>query len=37
VSFPQRFGSALNPHLHLHRRVTDGVFTEDSGSKVAAS
>ena len=27
VSFLQRFGSSLNPHLHLHDVATDGVFT----------
>ena len=26
VSFIQRFGSSLNPHLHLHDVATDGVF-----------
>lgn len=26
VSFLQRFGSSLNPHLHLHAVATDGVF-----------
>lgn len=31
VSFPQRFGSALNAHLHLHCCVTDGVFSEAGG------
>jgi hypothetical protein len=31
LSFPQRFGSALNAHLHLHCCVTDGVFSEASG------
>ena len=31
VSFPQRFGSALNTHLHLHVCITDGVFSETDG------
>jgi hypothetical protein len=31
VSFPQRFGAALNAHLHLHCCVTDGVFSEAGG------
>jgi hypothetical protein len=26
VSFLQRFGSSLNPHLHVHDVITDGVF-----------
>ena len=26
ISFPHRFGSALNHHVHLHACVTDGVF-----------
>jgi hypothetical protein len=26
ISFPNRFGSALNHHVHLHACVTDGVF-----------
>jgi hypothetical protein len=26
ISFLHRFGSALNHHVHLHARVTDGVF-----------
>jgi hypothetical protein len=31
VSFPQRFGSALNAHLHLHCCITDGVFSQTDG------
>jgi hypothetical protein len=31
VSLPQRLGAALNAHLHLHCRVTDGVFSEAGG------
>ena len=31
VSFPQRFGSALNTHLHLHVCIADGVFSEVGG------
>jgi hypothetical protein len=31
VSFPQRFGSALNAHTHLHCCVTDGVFSQSGG------
>jgi hypothetical protein len=31
VSFPQRFGSALNAHTHLHCCVTDGVFSRVEG------
>jgi hypothetical protein len=26
VSFLHRFGSALNHHVHLHARATEGVF-----------
>ena len=29
VSFPHRFGSALNPHFHFHLVVLDGIFSED--------
>jgi hypothetical protein len=29
ISFPQRFGSSLNPHFHFHVLAVDGVFSED--------
>jgi hypothetical protein len=29
VAFIHRFGSALNPHLHFHCVVTEGVFEPD--------
>ena len=32
VSFPQRFGSSLNPHFHFHVLALDGVFSEDHES-----
>ena len=32
VSFPQRFGSSLNPHYHFHVLALDGVVSEDSAS-----
>jgi hypothetical protein len=32
VSFVHRFGSALNPHMHFHGCVFDGVFEADSAS-----
>jgi hypothetical protein len=28
VTFPQRFGSSLNPHFHFHLLAVDGVFSE---------
>jgi hypothetical protein len=31
ISFLQRFGSALNHHVHLHACVTDGVFVPAAG------
>jgi hypothetical protein len=31
VSFPQRFGSALNAHTHLHCCIPDGVFSHVDG------
>ena len=31
VSFPQRFGSALNAHTHLHCCIPDGVFSQVDG------
>ena len=34
VSFVQRFGSALNAHVHFHCCVIDGVFTEDGDGQV---
>ena len=35
VSFRRRFRSALNPHVHLHAWVTDGVFEQSAdGSSV---
>ena len=32
VSFLHRFGSALNPHMHFHCCVFDGVFDTDPES-----
>jgi hypothetical protein len=32
VSFPQRFGSALNVHTHLHCCIPDGVFSQVVGA-----
>ena len=32
VSFIQRFGSTINPHLHYHCAVIDGVFSEYDGA-----
>lgn len=29
VSFVQRFGASLNPHLHFHTCLVDGVFSAD--------
>ena len=29
ISFPQRFGSSLNPHYHYHVRALDGVVSGD--------
>lgn len=29
VSFPQRFGSSLNPHYHYHVLALDGVVSGD--------
>ena len=29
VSLPQRFGSSLNAHFHVHVLAPDGVFSED--------
>ncbi|MGH7469081.1 MAG: transposase [Longimicrobiales bacterium] len=34
VSFRHRFGSALNPHFHLHEVVLDGVFSEEPDGSV---
>jgi Putative transposase len=34
VSFPQRFGSALNPHFHYHLLAIDGVFSEETPDEV---
>jgi hypothetical protein len=34
VSFVQRFGSALNAHVHFHCCVIDGVFTAGEGEQV---
>ena len=34
VSFVQRFGSALNAHVHLHCCVIDGVFAVGQGEQV---
>jgi Putative transposase len=36
VGFPQRFGSSLNLHVHLHTLALDGVFekTDDGGVRV---
>jgi hypothetical protein len=34
VSFPQRFGSSLNPHFHYHVLAIDGVFSEEPYGKV---
>jgi hypothetical protein len=31
LSFPQRFGSALNAHTHLHCCIPDGVFSQKGG------
>ena len=31
VSFIHRFGSALNPHIHFHCCVIDGVFSNSDG------
>jgi len=31
VTFVQRFGSALNLHVHFHSLAPDGVFTDDGG------
>jgi len=32
VSFPQRFGSALNAHTHLHICMSDGLFSAEGGA-----
>jgi hypothetical protein len=29
ISFPQRFGSSLNPHFHFHVLALDGAFGEE--------
>src|SRR5690606_18819866 len=34
VSFPQRFGSSLNPHFHYHVLAIDGVFSEGASGDV---
>jgi hypothetical protein len=34
LSFVQRFGSALNAHLHFHCCVVDGVFAIGEGEQV---
>ena len=34
VSFVQRFGSALNAHVHFHCCVIDGVFAEREDGQV---
>jgi hypothetical protein len=34
VSFVQRFGSALNAHVHFHCCVIDGVFTSGEDGQV---
>jgi hypothetical protein len=34
VSFGQRFGSALNAHVHFHCCVIDGVFTAGADGQV---
>ncbi len=35
VSFLHRFGSSLNPHLHLHLVVLDGLFARDTEGSLA--
>ena len=34
VAFVHRFGSTLNPHLHFHCVVLDGVFESQSAERV---
>jgi len=34
VTFIQRFGSALNAHLHFHICVIDGVFSQDAAGEL---
>jgi hypothetical protein len=34
VTFVQRFGSALNAHVHFHCCVIDGVFVADAGGQL---
>jgi hypothetical protein len=37
VSFLHRFGSSLNPHLHFHVVVLDGVFSQTSDADTSAA
>jgi hypothetical protein len=37
VSFLHRFGSSLNPHLHFHLVVLDGVFSQTSDADTRAA
>ncbi len=32
IAFPQRFGSSLNRHWHIHIPMTDGVYALDDGA-----
>jgi hypothetical protein len=33
ISYLQRFGSSLNPHVHFHCCVTDGLFSVEADDR----